>query len=34
MNQEVQHVVSLTAHLKTGLDPIEICDLEELCGLE
>lgn len=34
MDQEIQHVVALTAHLQTSLDPIECRRLEELRRLE
>ena len=31
-NEEVQHVVPLTAHLQTDLHPVQLCTLEELGG--
>ena len=34
MNQQVQHVVTLTADLKANLDPIKSGGLEKLGGLE
>lgn len=34
MNQEIEHVVALTADLKTNLHPVKGCRLEELSGLE
>ena len=34
MNQQVQHVVSLTTYLKTNLNPIQGCRLEKFGGLE
>eukprot|EP00123_Amoebidium_parasiticum_P018100 comp24100_c1_seq1/m.43517 comp24100_c1_seq1/g.43517 ORF comp24100_c1_seq1/g.43517 comp24100_c1_seq1/m.43517 type:complete len:308 (+) comp24100_c1_seq1:5498-6421(+) len=34
VDQQVEHVVALTAHLQTGLDPVELSGLEELCGLK
>jgi hypothetical protein len=32
MNQEIQHVVSLLAHLQASLSPIQLCGLEKLGG--
>lgn len=34
MDQEVEHVVTLTTDLKTSLHPVQLCRLEELCLLE
>jgi hypothetical protein len=34
VNQEVEHVVTLTADLQDGLDPVQIRDLEELERVE
>ena len=34
MNQQIQHVVALAADLQAGFDPIQLCGLEELRGLE
>lgn len=34
MNQQIQHVVSLTAHLQTRLNPIECCRLEKFRRFE
>ena len=34
MYEEVQHVVSLTADLQSHLNPVQLCTLEKLGGLE
>ena len=34
MNEEIEHVVALTANLETSFDPVDPCGLEELCSLE
>lgn len=34
VNEEVQHVVALTADLKTHLHPVKSCSLKELGGFE
>jgi hypothetical protein len=34
MNQQHQHVESLTAYLQSHLDPIHLCELEKLCACE
>lgn len=34
MNQEIQHVVTLTAHLETCFYPVQCCGLEKLGGFE
>ena len=34
MDEKVQHIVTLTADLKTGFDPVKLRGLEELRGLE
>ena len=34
MNEQVEHVVSLPAHLQPDLYPVQAGGLEELCGLE
>ena len=34
MNQQVQHIVPLSANLDTGLDPVEFRILEEFGALE
>jgi hypothetical protein len=34
MDQEIQHIVTLSAHLQTDLNPIQHSGLEELCGFE
>ena len=34
MDEEVEHVVSLSAYLQTNLQPIKLRGLEELCCLE
>ena len=34
MDEKVEHVVALLAHLQSNLYPIQLCGLEELCGLE
>lgn len=34
VNQQVQHVVTLSAHLKPNLHPVQLCGLEEFGGFE
>jgi hypothetical protein len=34
VDEEVEHVVPLTAHLQTSLYPVELCQLEKLRRLE
>lgn len=34
MDEKVEHVVTLSAHLQTYLHPVQLCCLEELCSLE
>ena len=34
VNQEVQDIVTLSADLQSGFDPVQICALEELGTLE
>lgn len=34
VNQEVQHVVTLSADLEPHLNPVQLCGLEEFGGLE
>lgn len=34
VNQQVQHVVTLSAHLKAHFHPVQFCGLEEFSGLE
>lgn len=34
MDQEVEHVVTLAAHLQTGFHPVKRCGLEEFRRLE
>ena len=34
VNQQIQHVVPLTADLETHLYPVQLCSLEELGGLQ
>ena len=34
VNQQVQHVVALSAHLDACFNPVELCILEELRGLK
>lgn len=34
MDEQIQHVVALAAHLQAGLHPVQGGGLEELCGLE
>ena len=34
MDQQVQHIVTLTTHLKPRLYPVQFCGLEELGSLE
>lgn len=34
VNQQVQHVVALPAHLEANLYPVQLCRLEEFGGLE
>lgn len=34
VNQQVQHVVTLPAHLETNFYPIQLCGLEKFGGLE
>lgn len=34
VNQQVQHVVTLSANLKPHLHPVQLCGLKEFGGLE
>ena len=34
VNQQVEHVIPLSADLESCFDPVKFCQLEELCGLE
>lgn len=34
VDEEVEHVVALSAHLQPHLHPVQLCGLEELGGLE
>lgn len=34
MDEQIEHVVALSANLQANLHPIQLCGLEELCGLK
>ena len=34
VNQEVEHIIPLSANLQTCLDPVKFCRLKELCFLK
>ena len=34
VDQQVQHIVALSADLETSLNPVQLCQLEELCLLK
>lgn len=34
MDQQIEHVVALSANLQAHLHPVQLCGLEELGGLE
>ena len=34
VNQQIQHVITLTTNLQTGFNPIDLCALKKLCRFE